>query len=587
MTSSSGPVSFVGLVALSGAFGWGALQSAPLVVRGEVQILPAALGFVAALGAFRLVGQCLTSVAGGLDWLSSHEGTGKSGTALFGKYKELKPELCGEDSGPFWGMSNDKAKKLFADFVSNAYIVGPAGSGKGHTSVIPMIFLIPHSKIIMDFKPELLAVCKRGLESRGQKVISLNPFQMHTDIVGTSDQLNVLDVNSDNLYCAGRLQFAFSDSGELSMQLYPDPSGGKGGEKYWISGTQKLLSFTSLTESMRKGYDASLIAVTMLLDDQSSFERLLRSIIGIDFEGKPDPTGPYCFELSDWAEYHDEEELEAFLKAYRAKAAGILKFMCESGKQFSTFLEAAQQAMEPYGFGPLSKVMGRTSFDFDEIKSGDTSQNIFVVGDASRSETTEKFFGLTQWYMQLKLKRHPNKHVPVYLINDEINNYSIHGYISLLSWGRGFGIRTINFLQNFTGFENKHGKHATEVLNSESEIKLFLPGQRSESTIKKIMEMLGEQSLMVASLSGEKDGGALRENMSESARALMTADEIRRTHCGILFIRQQRPYLQVPVSYSEIDPLRVDLADINPHHEKPFLNKVKLKLKLPSTRGKK
>jgi type IV secretion system protein VirD4 len=82
---------------------------------------------------------------------------------------------------------------------------------------------------------------------------------------------------------------------------------------------------------------------------------------------------------------------------------------------------------------------------------------------------------------------------------------------------------------------------------------------------------------MAASLSAGQEGSGLQENMSESARPLATEDEIRRSEHGILIVRQHYPFQQVPVSYSEIDPLR-NMADINPHHGKPFLKKVKLKL---------
>jgi type IV secretion system protein VirD4 len=85
---------------------------------------------------------------------------------------------------------------------------------------------------------------------------------------------------------------------------------------------------------------------------------------------------------------------------------------------------------------------------------------------------------------------------------------------------------------------------------------------------------------MVASLASDKDGSGLKENLSESGRPLMTEDELRRSKKGILIIRDNPPVEQIPVSYSEIDPLR-KLADINPHHGKPFLKKVKLRLNLP------
>jgi len=572
----------LGLAVATAILGWGAQATGPFILGGEIQALPATLGAVATIGAVRLAGEAIMGLAALLEWVAARKPTGKSGTARWGTYKELKGELCVGDVGPFWGVSAADGKKLIIDFSSNAYVVGPSGSGKGHTVVVPMIFLIPHSKIIMDFKPELLCICKAGLEKRGQKVVSLNPFGKYTDLVGETDQLNVLDGITDSLFTQGGLRHVFSDSGELAMQLYEEPPNGKGDDQYWRNGTRKIIALITLSVCMIKAHQGTLNDVALLIDDLEALELRLCSIVGVDLEGKPDPQGPYLFELSEWAENHEEAELEAFLSAFRAKARSLLKQKRKSEKTFASFLEGAQQALTPFGFGELSAALGPTTFDFDAIKNGNEIINIFVVDDASRNQATEKFFGLTQWFMQLKLKRHPNKHVPVYLVNDEINNYTIYGYLSLLSWGRGFGIRTINFLQNFSAFEERYGKQAVDILHSESEIKLYLSGQRSSSTIKKIVELLGEQSLMVASLSSEKDRSGLREDLSESGRPLMTEDEVRRSKHGILIVREQRPILQQPVSYSEISPLR-ELADINPHHGKPFLNKVKLKLKLPKS----
>lgn len=80
---------------------------------------------------------------------------------------------------------------------------------------------------------------------------------------------------------------------------------------------------------------------------------------------------------------------------------------------------------------------------------------------------------------------------------------------------------------------------------------------------------------MAASLSAKNEG--MNEQTSESSRALMTADEIRRSPYGLLLVRQLPPIKIEPISYAEVDPWRKQ-ADINPFHGKPFLKKVRLKL---------
>ena len=129
--------------------------------------------------------------------------------------------------------------------------------------------------------------------------------------------------------------------------------------------------------------------------------------------------------------------------------------------------------------------------------------------------------------------------------------------------------------QDLSAFERTYGQAALETLLSETEVKQFLPGQRSPKTLEMISKALGNRSVMAASLSRDQTG--LHENMSESARPLMTPDEIRRSKHGLLLVRRAPPALIEPISYAEVHPWRRQ-AGINPFHGKPFLKKVRLKL---------
>ena len=129
--------------------------------------------------------------------------------------------------------------------------------------------------------------------------------------------------------------------------------------------------------------------------------------------------------------------------------------------------------------------------------------------------------------------------------------------------------------QDLSAFERVYGKTALETLLSETEIKQFLPGQRSPKTLEIIVKMLGDQSVMVASLSRQQTN--IQEQMSEVERPLMTTDEIRRSPYGLLLVRQSPPALIEPVSYAAIHPWRKQ-AGINPFHGKPFLKRVRIRL---------
>lgn len=245
-----------------------------------------------------------------------------------------------------------------------------------------------------------------------------------------------------------------------------------------------------------------------------------------------------------------------------------------TNKTFDSFISGAQQALAPFAFGRLAPAMRRSTFSMNDLKEGDSPVNLFIVADASRMEAYKAYIGLIQWCAMTAIKRHPNKSRPVYFVMDEATNYKIHGLENLLTWGRSYGLRLHLIFQDLSAFERVYGRTALETLLSETEVKQLLPGQRSPKTLEMISKMLGEQSVMVAGLSRKKEAGC-HEQMSESARPLMTPDEVRRSPYGLLLVRSAPPALIEPISYAQIHPWRKQ-AGINPFHGKPFLKRVRL-----------
>lgn len=196
---------------------------------------------------------------------------------------------------------------------------------------------------------------------------------------------------------------------------------------------------------------------------------------------------------------------------------------------------------------------------FEEVKQ----RNTFVLFDASEPRlNTEQHRSVRHYLDEL----------------DEATNYKINELESLLTWGRSYGIRLHLIFQDFAAFERTYGKTALDTLLSETEIKQFLPGQRSPKTLEIISkQMLGEQSVLAMGANRSIEHLGLNETISEVGRPLATPDEIRRMKEGILFVRQYSPILFEPISYAEIEPFRSEVG-INPFHGKPFRKKVKLRL---------
>lgn len=548
----------------------------PLAIDGRWQPYPVTIAILAIIFTFRAVSEWLLVLAEWVEWFGARTPSGKDGTAHWARWNALKSEVC-KVPAPFWGMLAGTNRPLFLDFESNAMCIAPAGSGKGIYTVIPNLFAIRASKVVADFKGELACICAKRLRARRERVLILNPSNLWSALLGDSESYNPMDMIVDDLYRPGGLRDVTDDLREMSKQIYPEPGEGEGENTYFRNGSRQAIADTILFESMVEGYDATLASVALLLEDRSAFENHMRWLVGVGGDGHPLPEGPMPIEAMEWATNHDPQDLQEFVQLIRARARNWLSLMSGVDRRtFDSFASGAQQALAPFAFGRLAPSMGRSTFSMDMLK--DDPACLFIISDASRPEVYKNYQGLIQWCCMTAMKRHPNKKVPVYFILDEATNYTVHGLASLLTWGRSYGLRLLLIFQDLTAFEKCYGDKVLETLLSETEIKLFLPGQRSPKTLGLIKKLLGEQSVMSANRSPNANDRSLNENLSESQRALMTEDEIRRSHLGVLIVRRQPPARVQPVSYAQIHPWRKQ-AEVNPFHGKPFLHPVKLRIK--------
>ncbi len=569
---------FSSLVIVSGLLAWGCMQVGPLYRNGEIEWVVAALYFGAGLCALRLLIHCLNFIAIFLEWTSAHEPTGKDGTAFWAKIKDIEKELSKRHSGPFWGRTAiGKKIGIFSDYASNALTIAPAGSGKGIFSVITNGLSIKASKVFSDFKGELVCILKEALEKRGEIVRVLNPGELWIDVIGAGDFYNPLDMIVDDLERPGGLRDVPDDLREQTAQILPEPAKSDGENTYWREGSRRCISIAMILESMIEGRDATLSSIALLIEDRRALEHNLRWVVGVDLEDKPLAEGPMPIERCAWARIHEAADLAEFIQWIRAQANSLLSLMrTGESRTFDSFISGAQQALAPFAFGRLAPAMRRSTFSMDDLKSADKPTSLFIVADASRMEVYKSYIGLIQCCAMTAIKRHPNKAVPVYFIMDEATNYKIHSLVSLLTWGRSYGLRLHLIFQDISAFENTYGKTAVETLLSETEIKQFLPGQRSPRTLTMIRQILGDQSIMSVGMSPGENG--VQEHTGEAGRALMTEDEIRRSKHGLLIIRRAPPILIEPISYAEVHPWRKQ-AGINPFHGRAFLKKVKIKLR--------
>lgn len=284
-------------------------------------------------------------------------------------------------------------------------------------------------------------------------------------------------------------------------------------------------------------------------------------------------------EESPWIDQHASEDIENYIKYFRELGTSVADLLESDSRTYGPFLNGAQQATERFNITTRGhKITKRTTFRFAEMKERPTS--IFIIPDVSRPKAQLPLMELLQYCFAQEMKRHQNKHALVHIIADEAGNQKIPDLDELVTWSRGYGLRFQIYGQNIPALRKTYGKEAVLAILSESEVILFLPGQRDPETLELLEKMLGEGAYVAVGQSANAEaqdfliGGT---NFNEDSRPLLTADEIRRTDKGILFIRRNKPVLVDLPPIGAVEPFRSQI-DINPLHGKPFLLPVKLRL---------
>ena len=281
-------------------------------------------------------------------------------------------------------------------------------------------------------------------------------------------------------------------------------------------------------------------------------------------------------DTSPWVSAHTDQDVRDYIAYARNLGEKVQQLLgSNDSKTADSFLTGAQQALERYNRTTRAfQKTSKTSFRFADMKRETGKRlSVFVIADAAKIKAQREVISLIQWAALQELKRHPNTDVPVTVVADEGTNFKIDGLADLITWSRGYGVRLQMIIQDIAAFRRTYGKDALDTLLSETEVKLFLPGQRNPETIAILEKMIGSQAVMMRSQSGAPGVGnfwAGSWNLSEAGKPLLAGDQIREMDQGILFLRRNKPALVDVPPIAAMDDLR-EWIDINPFHGKPFL----------------
>lgn len=416
-------------------------------------------------------------------------------------------------------------------------ILGPAGSSKSTAAIFNILCSLADNCLVNDTKGEIYeTTAAMRAQKFGHRIVKLDPTDPDSECVNPLDIIYEL-LQADSPEALTLLR-------GMVLQLSQEPPQ-EGQNKFFRDGSRRLF--------------AALIGAVLVVCRPD--ERNLATI----YRG-----------LSDANALHELLTQAAQSKALNGEIAAMaedihqMAFGDEGGaRTYEQFRIGALGALEPFGPGNyLARITGSTTFDFADLKTGKVT--CYLIVDHNNKETLGKWSGLMQWLATYQMVRVRNNR-PVHLVLDEFCNaplYSLPGILTLL---RSYGVRCIMATQDLDDITRVYGKHALETIISETDVKQFLGGIRSQSTLEFLSKYLGEFTEHAPSYSFGED--AVQESLGRTNRALMTQDEVRRMakNRQIIIYGNLRPILARKVQVFAIAPWRREIGVNSMYGKKRYL----------------
>ena len=315
----------------------------------------------------------------------------------------------------------------------------------------------------------------------------------------------------------------------MVLQLYPEPPE-EGQNRFFRDGARRLIAaVTVAVVEVCEPEDRTLAAVYKALSDESLLHDILsKAARSTRLNG----------------------EVAAMAEDIHQMAFG------EDGaaRTYEQFRIGALNVLEAFGPGGyLARITGETTFSFADLKTGKIT--CYLIIDHNNKDTLGRWSGLMQWQAAYQMVQARNSR-PVHMILDEFCNAPLHGLPGILTLLRSYGVKCTMATQDLADVTRVYGKHALETVLSETDIKQFLGGVRSQTTLEFVSKYMGEYTELAPSFS--LDDGMVRESIGRTNRALRTADELRRIppDAQVVFCRTLKPVLCRKVEVFAVEPWR-------------------------------
>lgn len=447
--------------------------------------------------------------------------------------KEEK-EICFENyfkaAGLVVNANKDGTKISCIKDDKHVVVIGATGTGKTRRLVIPTVCslaLAGESMVVTDPKGEISAYTAEYLKGLGYKVIIMNFFDM-----SVSSSMNPLQPVIDAVN-AGDDNLAVTRTRE-SAEFLVEKANGKT-EPIWRNGELSIIS-------------GAILCVVYDNKEHPQFQNLTNVYAFIENMCKDVKVGngsikPIVKYIQEMPDNHPAKLLFGISEVAPDKTAG-------------SFYTSALTTLNLFTSQDIYSITNKSDFNFEDL--GKEKQVLFFVLPDSNTAyypivslfCSQIYDVLTQTakYNGNRLKNRVN------FILDEFGNFStIKDFSTMLTVGRGYGIRYNLFLQSFAQLEEKYEKTGERIIKDNC-IWFFL-GAGNNETLKDFEERLGKYTTSSYSLGNStqrRTQPSSSSNVNLMERSLLTSTEVGKV---------KDPY--VLISEAQQDPVVFQLPDLS------------------------
>lgn len=461
--------------------------------------------------------------------------TGAHGTAAFAHDDHLSARGLIGDEGLICGRVPSSGSLVRFNEPGHLLTVAPTRTGKGIGAVIPNALTHPGSLVVIDPKGENARVAARARRELGQAVHVLDPFGVSGELPACFNPLDFIRIGTEDA----------PEDADLVAEMLAQTDG------------TKSASSSHFEESARMLLRGVILYVAETADAADRHLGEVRRLLTL-------PPEPFEELL---------QEISQSTVAYGSPARAANTLLAMADRERSGVVSTVRRHTDWLESPRFVRTLGRSDFALEDLKDGSTT--VFLVLPPSKLKRyrafNRLFVGLSLSTLQRDAYTKPKGRV-LYLLDEIAQLGHLSPLESAVGVAAGYGITLWQFWQDMGQIRAIYKDRWESFVSNSAVMQVF--GVSDQRTAQYVSDLLGQTTVATLNHSEGVNASGLGvshsggDSLSETGRALMTADEVRRLDGDslLLFVRECPPLKLQKVRYYQ-DSEFSGLFDENPMHK--------------------